>query len=456
MTCLAEDLNEDSKFSKRVLKEIRTTQKRLDILENKVEKLKGEIEDTEITISTQPKESYPASGEQQKHSEDRDQKNSVDWASVLEEAEKRLRERGINPQDVSLNNLLDKKEVQLIEKRFSGGFTIKTHLDPYDVIAAIVAGLVAGAVDLFVVKIPKDITYLGRFVQKGSPLTKWLHSLSISDKNWLAKYFKVAYDKVKDVGIPGFGPRTHRLQTFGHDPLVGLVIGTIDIMRGGMTAISKSGKIIKLAGTGTAHYNPFTAIVWQIMHLFSDGFTKMGLPPPGWSVLQAFQIGSFGKKERTVAELARWMYLNGYDSRHFLTMSTSVAAAEVILRGYFWIRRKIDEQYDTEVTHEGEVAGAKRTGGHPRFQTMALIAHGIASAINIGKIAIYSGNPLAINYTQWVRFIYAFIAWVRTKLRSPSKVLMEHARTNWKELQKGWGSILDVGEDSFPTFVVRS
>lgn len=370
---------------------------------------------------------------------------------LCKEAEARLRERGIDPADVSLDALLDPAEVKRIEQRFQGGFTLSAHLDNYDIAAAAAAGLTGGLVDFLIVKIPKDIKYRGEAFQEGSPLTKWLQSLNVPAGNWLARYFKTAYDVVSEnTGkIAGFSPRTHRLQTLGHDPLVGLVIGTIDIMRGGLTAVSKEGEVIWLSGTGAAHYNPFTAFVWQIMHLLSDGFTKMGLPAPGWSLLQFFQAGSFGDKERTVADLARFMYLNGYDSRHFFTMSTSVVAVETVLRGYLSIRRKLDGEYDADFIHTGEVAGAHGIAGHPRFQAMALAAHATAAAANAGKVAVYTGDPLAINYTQWLRFFHATFAWMRTKMCSPSDVLKRHAYANWKALEEGWQTI-DAADPSFP------
>ncbi len=378
-----------------------------------------------------------------------------DWESLCSEAERRLAVRGVDPNTISLDTLLDAEEVTSIERRFRGEFTLSARLDGYDVAAAAVAGLVAGLVDFFIAKIPKDITYLGEYTQSGSPVTKWLHSLSIPSDNWLAHHFKTSYDTVKPVmsEIPGFSPKTHRLQTPGHDPLVGLVIGTIDIMRGGLTAVSKSGEVIILNNTGAAHYNPFTAMVWQIMHLISDGFTKMGLPLPGWSLLQLLQVGNFGEKERTVADLARFMYLKGYDSRHFMTMSTSVAAAEAVLRSYFWLRRKIDASYGLECNHVAEVIGTQRTSAHPRFQAMALAAHATASAINVGKVVIYQGNPLAINYAQWLRFFHSVFKFVQTKMRSPSEVLTGYGNANMRMLTEGWPKI-DVTGPEFPTLIV--
>ena len=447
LTSVAQDFEEAEAEVATDLDSVQSTEIRLNDIEPRIEALKGQVPRKESPPPAPPTPS-PKAGVH------RPAITRRDWADIREQAEIRLRERGIDPATVSLDALLDPEEVERIQRRFQGGFTISTHLDAYDIGAMVAAGLTAALVDFLIVRIPKDTVYLRKFAQTGSPFTKWLHSLSVSNDNWLAQRFEVSYDKVKGVDIAGFYPRSHRLQTFGHDPLVGLVVGTIDIMRGGMTAVSRDGELVLLSGTGTAQYDPFIAFVWVIMHLFSDGFTEMGLPAPGWSLLQLFQVGGFGPKERTVAELARWMYRMGYDSRHFLTMATSVAAVEVVLRGYFSIRRKLDEEYDADMTHAGEAAGARGTGQHPHFQSMALGAHALAAAANAGKVAIYAGNPLAINYAQWLRFFHATFEWMRTKMRSPSDVLKGHAYTNWKALQEGWSAI-DVSDPSFPTLVVE-
>ena len=447
LTSVAQDFEEAEAEVATDLESVQSTEIRLNDIEPRIEALKGQVPRKESPPPVPPTPS-PKAGVH------RPAITRRDWADIREQAEIRLRERGIDPATVSLDALLDPEEVARIQRRFQGGFTISTHLDAYDIGAMVAAGLTAALVDFLIVRIPKDIVYLGNFAQTGSPFTKWLHSLSVSSDNWLAQMFRVSYDKVKGVDITGFYPRSHRLQTFGHDPLVGLVVGTIDIMRGGMTAVSSDGGLVLLSGTGMAEYDPFIAFVWQIMHLLSDGFTKMGLPAPGWSLLQFLQVGSFGEKERTVADLARFMYLSGYDSRHFLTMATSVSAAEVVLRGYFSIRRKLDEEYDADMTHAGEAAGARRTGQHPHFQSMALGAHALAAAANAGKVAIYAGNPLAINYAQWLRFFHATFEWMRTRMRSPSDVLKGHAYANWKALQEGWSAI-DVSDASFPTLVVE-
>ena len=53
------------------------------------------------------------------------------------------------------------------------------------------------------------------------------------------------------------------------------------------------------------------------------------------------------------------MFIRGYDSWHFLTMSTSVATVEAILRAYFALRQHSDEAYraDTEAEAARAVHG---------------------------------------------------------------------------------------------------
>lgn len=376
--------------------------------------------------------------------------SAITWNEIRVDAERRLRERGVDTDTVSVDDLLDAEEVRRIEARFSGGFTIEANLDRYDLAAVFAAGLTAALVDFLVVRIPLDMKYLGES-QAGSPLTKWMHSFDVPSDNWLATWFKVSYDKQLPE-VEGMSPWYHRLITFGHDPLLGLVVGTIDIMRGGLTAISTGGNLVVASGQAAPVYNPLVAFVLQVGHLLSDGFTKLGLPAPGWGLTQLLQVGSFGAKERTLAELARFMYLKGFDSRHFLTMGTSVAAAEIVLRGYFGLRQKLDKTYREDVEHQAVAVGSKRASDHPRFQAMALGAHAVGAAANAGKIAVYGGNPLAFNYAQWLRFIHALYKWLGMRFRSPSTVLMGHARANLEALECGWPVMAPL-DGGFPTLV---
>lgn len=375
------------------------------------------------------------------------------WEELCERARRRFSDRQVDLSGFKIEQLLDQDEVERIDRRFRGGFQLEAKLDRFDIIASIAAGLVASVIDIFLVQTPPHTGALGSLGSAGSPFTKWLNSLNVPHDNWLARYFKTSFDLVKTPKkIAGFSPRTHRLQTFGHDPLLGLIVGTIDIMRGGLSAISKDGKLILISKTGDPIFNPFVAIFYQIGHVLSDCATKMGVPAPGFSLAQVLQFGNFGENQRTIADLARFMYLKGYDSRHFLTMSTSVAAIEIVLRAYFAVRRKLDSEYESEAIHLERVCGSQSVSDHPTFQAMALTSHTIATAANAGKVAIYGGSPLAINYPQWLTFIKSAMAFVRGRLRSPSEVLAAHAMANLVELDEGW-PLIEVDDPTFPVLV---
>ena len=399
---------------------------------------------------------------------------SKSWDEIRREAEERLRDRGVNLSDASVDDVLDEETCQRIEERYSGDFRLHADLDRYDVWAAVAAGTVAALVDFFIVKIPQDHLYKGEYSQEGSPLTKWLQSKDDPDQHWLAGLAqrleednKTSFDAVGPIMendlVEGFHPRTHRLQTFGHDPLLGLVIGTIDVMRGGMTAISRDGIPMLLGGDDVPGglrppvANIFKAFGTTVLHMLSDATTEMGIQPPGFTLLQAFDVQAPLNDERTVGELARFMYLKGYDSRHFLTMSTSVAAAEVVLRGYYFLRRHFDEGYDAEVCYTAEVAGEKswRFNRHPRFMGMKLTAHTIGAAMNAGKVAIHQGNPLAVNYTQWLSFARDAVRFAGLKTQKPGEVVRGHVYANARRLEEGWDDI-DVSHPDFPDLVVRA
>jgi hypothetical protein len=359
------------------------------------------------------------------------------WERVRAAAITEMERRGLEAADFNIDELLDPKVVARIDRRFSVNLDLRVRLDRYDIATAVAAGLIAAAVDFYIVRIPVTLKYLDVFPQEGSPLTKILRQIKVPGNAWLERHFQTSFDEVGRVAseIPGFGGRTHRLQTFGHDPLLGLLIGTIDIMRGGLSGIGKDGSLHYVAGLRPPKVNPLEALAFELLHLLSDGFTPMGLPPPGWTVTPMLQFGSFGEKHRPVADLARYMYEKGYDSRHFLTMSTTVAASEVILRGYFCVRQRFDADYEAQVEQEAVAIGHDSISSHPRYMALATIAYGIACACNIGKIAIYQGNPLAINYAEWLRFVGSFLAWERTRMAKPSLALRRYMESHLDYLQ---------------------
>jgi hypothetical protein len=140
----------------------------------------------------------------------------------------------------------------------------------------------------------------------------------------------------------------------------------------------------------------------------------------------------------TIGDQARMMYLRGFNSWHLMTMSTSVAAAELVLRGGWALRGALDDDWSSQCDDEARVAGSERTGSHPRFLMMALLAHGIATAANAGKIAAMHGNPSAWNAAQWARFAQLIATWWRAQPRTAASAIAARSDINLEQLLEGW------------------
>jgi hypothetical protein len=372
----------------------------------------------------------------------------LSWPQLRAQAETRLRERGVDPADCDLDSLLDPKEAERIERRALGGFELTCTLDRYDLLAAVAAGVVATAVDALVVRVPKDIRWEND-QQRGSWLTGWLRDQSIESDNWLAKIAKVPYDAFKDKDgnpIPGMGPLTHRVQTFGHDPLIGLIVGTVDIMRGTVTGVSPKGLFVHDTNVD-AVTNPFEALMLQVMHMFSDLPTRSGLPVPGWALIST--ITGVDYKDRSVSEWSRLMYLRGYDSWHFMTMATVPATVHLLLRAYWALRQELDPVYATQVAIETGPTG-DAVSGHPRFDSLLLAGHAVAAGGNIAKLAAHGGNPVALNYNQWLAFFKAAFQRMSNPGPRSTEMLATRNYANASALADGWVDVARIDIATWP------
>ena len=326
----------------------------------------------------------------------------VDWEDLHSVARARLSALGVDPGSVSLDDLLAPGVAARIEREAQGAAGHRIRLDPYDLLFAAGVGVVATIVDFLVVKVPRPVRWRGRY-RSGSWLTSALRDLGVDSDNWLARQAPVSFDAMatrRGRPIPGMAGRTHRVQTFGHDPLLGLVFGTLDIMRGTVTGAVPGAGVFVHRTSADRVPNPLVALGREVAHLLSDLPTRAGLPLPGWSVLTTIGTEIDG---RGVDQWARLMYVRGYDTWHFLTMATSPATVELLVRAYWGLRTQVDPEYAGRVESERGASGPA-VGGHPRFEALLLAAHTTAAAGNIAKVAAYGGNPLAVNYDQWLAF----------------------------------------------------
>ena len=240
--------------------------------------------------------------------------------------------------------------------------------------------------------------------------------------------------------IPGMTGKSHRLQTLGHDHVLGFAFGVLDILKGTVTGFSYDhltgthrmvrGLVyspLPAAGMDERVTRLIEAILKHIAHLLSDVATPTGLPAPLMTLFQALDVGSFGERKRTVGQLARWMYLNGYDLRRFVVSGVTPAVIEIVLRAYIMLR------------HYSEQGGVQLTVAHsPKYRSMLLAAHGVAAAANAGKVALYQGNPLAVNQAEWMAFLRYLFPHMKYWLFDRQRLKLEHmAQINeagWNEL----------------------
>lgn len=281
-------------------------------------------------------------------------------------------------------------------------------LDPLDVTITAGAGLLAAAVDILLVGIPEK----SPDGLKAGPLSDYMRDSfdrryppEEMEKLANSKVSKVPYDAQDNrntaVRVEGLSAYYHRLLSLGHDPLLGLVFGTSDILAGKMTTIDKAGRVVSQSmecETGRKEVDVFVALAKQILHFKSDVTTSMGLPAPLMGLFNLMQFGSIGEYEQTVAEIAQGMYFEGYDFIHFCSMSVPVAIVEVVVRLCYAFKRMKEG-----VPLKDAIPLSTSRDKNPKLSTMLFTAHCAATAVNAGKV-VFTKNPMAINYPQWIAF----------------------------------------------------
>lgn len=313
--------------------------------------------------------------------------------------------------DVTIESLVTEEELRenaLAVRQLNEEYNQIHRLDKFDIAIAAAAGLLAGAVDILLVGIPQK-TPDGL---KAGPLSNYIRDAfdkkfppDEMEKLANSKVSKVPYDAQDNrnttVNVEGLSAYYHRLLSLGHDPLLGFVFGVADILSGRMTTIDKAGKVVSQVMENYAdrtEADVFAAIAKQIVHLKSDMTTSMGLPAPLMGLFNLLQFGSVGEYEQTIAEIVQGMYYEGYDFVHFCSMSVSSMLVEVVVRIGYAIKR-IKEG----VAIKNAIPFSTDREKMPKLGTMLFTAHSAATAINAGKV-LFTENPVAINYPQWIAF----------------------------------------------------
>lgn len=335
-----------------------------------------------------------------------------------------------------------------------------TKWNKWDYCAVGLSSLVAILTDIVIVSIPRDMTFNGK-LYKGSPVTKFLKGQSEQIMNprenasqfqkWMHKaqhsmesYAKVPYDvSVNRDGnglseaIPGLSPKTHRLQSLGHDPILGFAIGVYDIMRGSLTGFGRNGAIMSVSNSNFQPTNNFIeAFIRQIVHLISDVPTSQGVPVPLMGILQSFESkspfrlpqGNTGKLGEQVSynDLSRFMYTHGYTMEHFATMSLVPLIVELSIRTYYKLA------YFNTLFPSRSVYNPNKD---VKLQSMLTFGHTITMSGNVLKMWLNGWNPTAFNWAEMLVLIKTFYSLYKAN-QERSKEIDQYLLEGWKTISE--------------------
>ncbi|NQJ72918.1 hypothetical protein HO539_06235 [Streptococcus suis] len=323
----------------------------------------------------------------------------LSWEQLVENANQQVQDEIVFEDILTADEIAENREVL---KALNAEYKAIYSLDTFDILLGVGSGILASLVDILLIGMPAKTVNAG-------PLAKYVRKrfetvFSPGDlENW--KFAKVPFDAQDNRNtkriVNGLSPQYHRLYSLGHDPLLGFIIGVLDIMNGQMTTIDKFGKIVVQDMPNyldRKEENIFFAIAKLLVHFKSDITTSMGLPAPLMGLFNLLQFGEIGKEEETIAQIVQGMYQDGYDFIHFATMSIPVMLIEVLVRLGYACRR-----LSQGASLSDAVAFSTNRKKYPKLGTILFTAHSVSTAVNLGKIIIKE-NPLAINYPQWLAF----------------------------------------------------
>ncbi|MDD4904868.1 MAG: hypothetical protein PHD39_01740 [Methylobacter tundripaludum] len=324
------------------------------------------------------------------------------------------------PDEVSFRDILSDDDLLKIDRKVNAYievFNKKHQLDGWDYAIGGGVGLFCAILDILFVQKPLKPTV--KYSQKVDGLfNQWSqtainHLIPPDLSKTLEKSFKIGgadsrlsqdfVDAISDK----FNPINHRFKSLNHDPVLACFIGALDVMNGTCTIVDNGTiRVMNTARGSSGDYSFFEALGMILGHLASDfntpsakGNRGMGIPAP--------LMGLFGTlkgvkvNDTDIANLAEYMYVKGYDARHFLTMSMPVLISEVLIRVlYITKEMQVNNRDFFEVFKETLPLNLS-----PRFRILLNISYGTMVAVNAGKVAI-TKDILNANYAMWLAFTW--------------------------------------------------
>ena len=336
------------------------------------------------------------------------------FAEISREADRSIKH------NVGINDILTPEDREEVDRRISAHieeFSREYDLDLWDYAIAGVCGLMAGMLDYFCIKSPVRPTsakfdtqldgVFNRAVQKA-----FNYILPPDKSHELSKIFTIdSADTSMKNRLSSFSgklsPYNHRLKELSHDPVLGFIFGAYDIMNNTCTMI-ENGKIRVYDAVKPNDYdgNIFYAMGRMFGHLASDinapsskGNRGMGLPAPFMGLLT--MLRNVNINGESIGANVEYMYLNGYDMRHFTVTSVPMALMEILLR-VCWIIKRITLDNKTLWEALSQTFPGRM---HKKFRVITAGAYGVLCSLNAGKVYI-THDILSLNYAAWLGLIW--------------------------------------------------
>lgn len=342
--------------------------------------------------------------------------------------------------------------------------------DKYDYFVAIMAGTLAGFVDVVFVGSPKaGESILGKyvdestdkFVQRAAQFF-WKNDKRTSGKSrempetleqsiyYLERAFPVSYDAryakdlvVDENTLTRMNPQSHHLLSLAHSPdPIGLIFSIIDQFMGTATFIDK-GKVIQVVPKKTNDKIPylqgsdflsklFSGFVNWIGHLLSDVAGSLstrkkensnggaGIPLPFYELFLLCEFNDSDGKSFAQAMIS--VYEKGYDLRFGATMAIPVIMQDLMIRVIWTIRAKFQKKRPWKDCIPNSRHGDLRVMLIVGDTTLCVI-DGLDAAIRSG--GVFVEFVLHLNIVAWFRLVKLVMKEVSIRLGKEAEGMSE-------------------------------
>ena len=337
----------------------------------------------------------------------------IDIGAIYNEAERAI------PDSVGLTDILTPEDWAVVDKRVEAhieDFDSRYGLDRWDYAIAGGCGLFAAMLDWLCVKAPAVPTVewtekvdgvFNRGVQEAfNRLLPPELSRELGERNTIGGADSSTVARLVGAAPGVLNPTNHRLRSLSHDPILGFLFGVLDMKHGTCTVVEHGNLKIYKTTARPVESGLFARLGRLFGHLLSDvnapsskGNRGMGLPAPLMGVLR--MSGSLPVGDSDLGKQIEYMYVNGYDLRHFVAASIPVLIMEVVLRVLYAFK---------QVALTGSSLGealieTMPTKMNPRFRIMLAMAYGTMAGVNGARVFV-TKDILNLNYVAWAGLVW--------------------------------------------------